>query len=215
MTRFVEHPHRPEAVVGRIAVVIKGEVPAGAEPAAFLLVDLPVSPDRQHRRSLIAGLGPPRLALIGSRRKRDRRWRGGGMVAEAPDQRSGQRSPSSLRGRVAGAAALALLLAGLALLLEPAGRRGAAAVLLAAGLAVGVVAGLRVPVPSRRRTPIERLNDAAFLVVLGAVTLIAVRLARPWTAALPGLLGGVLIGRALRPPPAPASQPEPGPDTPS
>jgi hypothetical protein len=137
------------------------------------------------------------------------------MVAEAPDRRSGARSPGGARGRVAGAAAVALLLAGLALLLEPAGRRGAAAVLLAAGLAVGVVAGLRVPVPSRRRTPIERLNDAAFLVVLGAVTLIAVRLARPWTAALPGLLGGVLIGRALRPPPAPASQPEPGPDTPS
>jgi hypothetical protein len=118
--------------------------------------------------------------------------------AEAPDRRS---------GRVAGAAALALLLAGLALLLEPEGRRGAAAVLLAAGLAVGVVAAVRFPVPSRRRTAMERLNDAAFLVVLGAVALIAVRLARPWTAALPGLLGGVLIGRALRPPPPSASPP--------
>jgi hypothetical protein len=118
--------------------------------------------------------------------------------AEAPDRRP---------GRVAGAAALALLLAGLALLLEPEGRRGAAAVLLAAGLAVGVVAAVRFPVPSRRRTAMERLNDAAFLVVLGAVALIAVRLARPWTAALPGLLGGVLIGRALRPPPPPASPP--------
>ena len=61
----------------------------------------------------------------------------------------------------------------------------------------------------------ERLNDAAFLVVLGAVALIAIRLARPWTAALPGLLGGVLIGRALRPPPPPAPGPEPGADPPS
>jgi len=134
------------------------------------------------------------------------------MVAEAPDRRSGAQTPSSLRGRVAGAAALALLLAGLALLLEPAGRRGAATLLLAAGLAVGAVAGHRVPVPPRRRTPMERLNDAAFLVVLAAVTLIAVRLARPWTAALPGLLGGVLIGRALRPPPPPAPEPDPDAD---
>ena len=55
----------------------------------------------------------------------------------------------------------------------------------------------------------ERLNDAAFLVVLGAVALIAVRLARPWTAALPGLLGGVLIGRALRPPLPPEAPPAP------
>jgi hypothetical protein len=125
------------------------------------------------------------------------------MVAEAPDRRSA----SGTRGRLAGAVALALLLAGLARLLEPEGRRGAAALLLAAGLAVGVVVAVRVPVPSRRRTPMERLNDAAFLVVLGAVALIAVRLARPWTAALPGLLGGVLIGRALRPLPPPEAPP--------
>jgi hypothetical protein len=136
------------------------------------------------------------------------------MVAEAGDRRSGADAPGGARGRLAGAAAVALLLAGLTLLLEPAGRRGAAALLLAVGLAAGVVAGLRVPVPSRRRTPMERLNDAAFLVVLGAVTLIAVRLARPWTAALPGLLGGVLIGRALRPPPPPP-EPEPGADPPT
>src|SRR5829696_1456033 len=47
----VEHPHGPEAVVGRVAVVIKGEVPAGAEPAALLTVDLLVAPDGQHGRS--------------------------------------------------------------------------------------------------------------------------------------------------------------------
>jgi len=97
-------------------------------------------------------------------------------------------------------------------LLEPAGRRGAAALLLAVGLAMGVAAALLVPVPKRRRTPMERLNDAAFLVVLAAVTLIAVRLARPWTAALPGLLGGILVGRALRPLPPPSPS---GADPPS
>jgi hypothetical protein len=51
----------------------------------------------------------------------------------------------------------------------------------------------------------ERLNDAAFLVVVSAVALIVVRLARPWTAALPGLVGGFLIGWSLRPRP---TQPE-------
>ena len=45
----------------------------------------------------------------------------------------------------------------------------------------------------------ERLNDAAFLVVIAIVALIAVRLARPWTAALPGLVGGALLGLTLRP----------------
>ena len=113
------------------------------------------------------------------------------MVAEAPDRRT---------GRLAGAAGFALLLAGLTLLLEPASRRAAAAVLVAAGLAVGAVVALRLPVSARLRTPMERLNDGAFLVVVSAVALIAVRLARPWTAALPGLVGGVLIGLTLRRP---------------
>jgi hypothetical protein len=112
------------------------------------------------------------------------------MVVEAPDGRT---------GRLAGAAGIALLLAGLTLLLEPASRRAAATALLAAGLAVGVVVALRVPASARLHTPMERLNDAAFLVVVSAVALIAVRLARPWTAALPGLVGGVLIGLTLRP----------------
>jgi xanthosine utilization system XapX-like protein len=121
------------------------------------------------------------------------------MVAQAPDGRA---------GRVAGAAGMALLLVGLTLLLEPASRRAAAAVLLAAGLAVGVVVALRLPAPARLRTPMERLNDAAFVVVVSAVALIAVRLARPWTAALPGLVGGILIGWSLRPrPDQPATPP--------
>jgi hypothetical protein len=123
------------------------------------------------------------------------------MVAEASERRS---------GRLVGAVALALLLAGLTLLLEPASRRGAAAAVLVVGLAAGVVAALRLPGPGRRRSAMERLNDAAFLVVVAAVALIAVRLARPWTAALPGLVGGALIGLALRPPPPP---PPPGPSS--
>jgi hypothetical protein len=94
------------------------------------------------------------------------------------------------------------------LLLEPASWRGAAAALLAAGLAAGVVVALRLPASGRVRSPMERLNDAAFLVVVAAVALIAVRLARPYTAALPGLVGGALIGLALRP------APKPGPDAP-
>jgi hypothetical protein len=135
------------------------------------------------------------------------------MVAQVPDRRT---------GRLAGAAGFALLLVGLTLLLEPASRRAGAAVLLAVGLAAGVVIALRLPASGRLRTPMERLNDAAFVVVIAAISLVAVRLARPWTAALPGLVGGVLIGLAQRPhptdepppaateadPPAPATQAE-------
>jgi hypothetical protein len=112
------------------------------------------------------------------------------MVAQAPDGRT---------GRVAGAAGIALLLAGLTLLLEPESWRPAAAALLVAGLAVGAVAAMRLRTSDRLRTPMERLNDAAFLVVIAIVALIGVRLARPWTAALPGLVGGVLVGLSLRP----------------
>ena len=125
------------------------------------------------------------------------------MVAQAPDRRA---------GRLAGAAGIAALLVGLALLLEPASWRGAAAALLAAGLAAGVVVALRLPASGRVRSPMERLNDAAFLVVVASVALIAVRLARPYTAALPGLVGGALIGLALRPTPKPGpATPDPGP----
>jgi hypothetical protein len=115
------------------------------------------------------------------------------MAAQAPDRRG---------GRLAGAVGIALLLAGLTWLLEPPSWRGPALALLAVGLAAGVAIALRLPVSGRPRTPMERLNDAAFLVVIAAVALIVVRLARPWTAAVPGLVGGALIGLALRPPPA-------------
>jgi hypothetical protein len=123
------------------------------------------------------------------------------MVAEA-----GGRRPA----RLAGAAVAAALLASLALLLEPPSWRGPAAALLAVGLAAGVVVGLRLPVQARQRSVMERLNDAAFLVVIAAVALLVVRLARPWTAALPGLVGGVPLGRALRPPPGPGGDPDAG-----
>jgi membrane associated rhomboid family serine protease len=113
------------------------------------------------------------------------------MVAQAPDRRT---------GRLAGAAGIALLLAGLTWLAEPASWRAPAVALLALGIVVGAVAAMRLPASARLRSPMERLNDAAFLVVVAAVALLAVRLARPWTAALPGLVGGVLIGFALRRP---------------
>ena len=124
------------------------------------------------------------------------------MVAQVPDRRTGW---------LAGAVGIALLLAGLTLLLEPAPRRAAAAAMLAVGLAVGVFVAMRLPASGRLRTPMERLNDGAFLVVVAAISLVAVRLARPWTAALPGLVGGILIGLALRPHPSPLSPPPPGP----
>ena len=122
------------------------------------------------------------------------------MVAQAPDRRT---------GRLAGAAGVALLLAGLTWLAEPASWRAPAVALLALGIVVGALAAMRLPVSARLRSPMERLNDAAFLVVVAAVALLAVRLARPWTAALPGLVGGGLIGFALRRPVRP-----PGDDSP-
>jgi hypothetical protein len=128
-------------------------------------------------------------------------------VAQAPDGRT---------GRLAGAAGIALVLVGLTLLLEPASWRPAAAVLLAVGLAVGTVVAIRRPPSGRLRTPMERLNDAAFLLVVAIVALIAVRLARPWTAALPGLVGGALLGLTLRPRPAHGRNPghsDPAPGT--
>jgi hypothetical protein len=113
------------------------------------------------------------------------------MVAQAPDRRT---------GRLAGAVGIALLLAGLTVLAEPASWRVPAVALLAVGIVAGALVAMRLPASSRLRSPMERLNDAAFLVVVAAVALLAVRLARPWTAALPGLVGGVLIGFALRRP---------------
>jgi hypothetical protein len=122
------------------------------------------------------------------------------MVAQAPDRRT---------GRLAGAAGIAVLLAGLTLLVEPASWRAPALALLAVGIVAGALVAMRLPASGRFRSPMERLNDAAFLFVVAAVALLAVRLARPWTAAIPGLVGGVVIGFALRRPTR-AEPPSPG-----
>ncbi len=112
-------------------------------------------------------------------------------------------SSQDRQARVAGAFGGALVLAALGVLLTPGPRRGLGAVMAALGLLVGVaiaVAGL-LPARRGRRTPIERLNDAAFVVVLAMVSLLLGITARPWTAAVPGLVGGLLAGRVLRQPP--------------
>lgn len=111
--------------------------------------------------------------------------------------------------RTAGALGGALVLAALGVLLASGSRRGLAVLMAALGLAAGfglASAGL-VPARRRRRSVVERLNDGAFAVVLSAVSLLLGITARPWTAALPGLVGGVLGGLFLR---APDGGTEPG-----
>jgi hypothetical protein len=108
--------------------------------------------------------------------------------------------------RVAGAVGGALVLAALGVLLTPGDRRGLGAVMAALGLLAGVAIGISGVLPARRgtRTAIERLNDGAFVVVLSVVSLLLGITARPWTTAIPGLVGGVLAGRVMRPPRAPS-----------
>jgi hypothetical protein len=102
--------------------------------------------------------------------------------------------------RTVGALTGALVLAALGVLLA-AGSGVALAVLMALlGLVAGFGAAAAGLLPPRRpaRTPVERLNDGAFAVVLSAVSLLLAITARPWTAAIPGLAGGVLAGLYLR-----------------
>ena len=102
--------------------------------------------------------------------------------------------------RTAGALGGALVLGALGVLLASGSRPGLAVLMALLGLVAGfavVTAGL-LPARRPRRTPIERLNDGAFAVVLSAVSLLLGITARPWTAALPGLVGGVLGGLLLR-----------------
>jgi hypothetical protein len=108
--------------------------------------------------------------------------------------------------RVAGAIGGALVLAALGVLLTPGDRRGLGAVMAALGLLAGVVVGWSGVLPARRgtRTAIERLNDGAFVVVLSVVSLLLGITARPWTTAIPGLVGGILAGRVMRPPRTPS-----------
>ena len=102
--------------------------------------------------------------------------------------------------RTAAALGGALVLAALGVLIAAGSRPGLAVLMAALGLVAGfavVSAGL-LPEGKRRRSPIERLNDGAFAVVLSAVSLLLGITARPWTAAFPGLVGGILGGLFLR-----------------
>jgi len=102
--------------------------------------------------------------------------------------------------RVAGALGGALVLAALGVVLVAGSHTGLAALMAVLGVAAGlavVSAGL-LPARRRRRSPVERVNDGAFAVVLSAVSLLLGITARPWTAAIPGLVGGVLAGLFLR-----------------
>ena len=106
--------------------------------------------------------------------------------------------------RTIGALVGALVLAALGVLLTSGSQRGLAALMALVGLAVGLAAGLgaaRAGVLGSRnqdRSVIERLNDGAFVVVLGAASLLLAITARPWTVVLPGVVGGALAGRFIR-----------------
>ena len=106
------------------------------------------------------------------------------------------------RGRPIAAALIAGMLATVAgavvLVFQPAGARGPAALLFLAGLVAGAVAAARLPPPRADRTVMERLNDLAFAAVLAFVSLLVGLALRPWLAVVPGLLCGILGGRALR-----------------
>jgi len=99
-----------------------------------------------------------------------------------------------------GAATNAALLAALGVLLSPASKRGVATVMVIVGLGAGIGAVLAGMLPPRLRqlTVMERLNNAAFTLVVAVTALVASRLAEPWTVLIPGLVGGLLIGRAVR-----------------
>ena len=102
--------------------------------------------------------------------------------------------------RTAGALVGALVLGALGVLLASGSRPGLAVLMALLGLVAGFAVVIAGPLPARRprHTPIERLNDGAFAVVLSAASLLLGITARPWTAALPGLVGGVLAGLFLR-----------------
>jgi hypothetical protein len=102
--------------------------------------------------------------------------------------------------RTAGALGGALALAALGVLLSAGSGPGLAALMALLGLAVGFAATAAGLLPARRprHTPVERLNDGAFVVVLSSVSLLLGVTARPWSAAIPGLVGGILGGMYLR-----------------
>lgn len=116
-----------------------------------------------------------------------------------------------------------VLLAAVGALLAAGSDLAMAALLALVGLVAGyalVAAGI-VPARRRRHSVVERLNDGAFVVVVVGGSLLLAITARPWTALVPGLAGGVLAGLALRPRPddgagtdAPGTSPDGGPSRP-
>jgi hypothetical protein len=96
-----------------------------------------------------------------------------------------------------------VLLAAAGALLAAGSRLPVAALLALLGLVAGYVLVAAGVVPPRRprHSVIEWLNDGAFVVVVVGVSLLLAITARPWTAVVPGLAGGVLGGLALRPGP--------------
>lgn len=110
--------------------------------------------------------------------------------------------PAVLRHARPGALALFLVLgaalAALAVFYQHPEHRPAGALVAAAGLVAGLALSLWLPARRRDRTVMERLNDAAFLVVLAAASLLVVGVARPFGAAVPGLVGGLVAGLPLR-----------------
>ena len=108
------------------------------------------------------------------------------------------------RGRPIAAALIAAMLVAVAgavlLAFQPADARGLAAGLFVAGLAGGVVLAGRLPAPRQNPTLMERLNDIAFAVVVTFVSVLVGLAWRPWLAAVPGLVCGVVAARALRAP---------------
>jgi hypothetical protein len=96
-----------------------------------------------------------------------------------------------------------VLLAVAGALLAAGSRLPVAALLALLGLVAGYVLVAAGVVPPRRprHSVVEHLNDGAFVVVVVGVSLLLAITARPWTAVVPGLAGGVLGGLALRPGP--------------
>jgi hypothetical protein len=116
-----------------------------------------------------------------------------------------------------------VLLAVAGALLAAGSRLPVAALLALLGLVAGYVLVAAGVVPPRRprHSVVERLNDGAFVVVVVGGSLLLAITARPWTAVVPGLAGGVLGGLALRPgpddragPDGPGSPDGAGPDVP-
>lgn len=108
-----------------------------------------------------------------------------------------------------------VLLAVAGALLAAGSRLPVAALLALLGLIAGYVLVAAGVVPPRRprHSVVEWLNNGAFVVVVVGVSLLLAITARPWTAVVPGLAGGVLGGLALRPGPDDRAGPD-GPGDP-